>query len=107
MVRTIPGLPDVNGRPILHDMQPGIRHLAYYRADTWYTWCGLPVPADHRCPSDDVVRQAFPWHMRSCHECYARYSDGRSKGKPLSTVADLRNRAPFVELYPSTGNDLL
>jgi hypothetical protein len=64
----------IDGRPILHDLQPGVRHLAYRRGDHWYTWCGLDVPDDHECPTEAEMKGPPVWgtplNCAPCHQTY-------------------------------------
>lgn len=71
-VREIPAGSGINGRPILEEM-PGIRHIAFHRDGSWFTWCGRPVPKDHRCPSQEEIESRYPFVAMNCYECHARY----------------------------------
>jgi hypothetical protein len=65
----------ISGRPILHELQPGVRHLAYQHEDAWYTWCGLRVPEDHRCPSETELNRPHVWGVpKNCPDCFRRYT---------------------------------
>lgn len=85
-VRQIPTGSGINGRPILHDVQPDARHLAYHWEGTWYTWCGERVPEDHRCPHESEIRQARPWRSTNCDRCHKLYTAGSSLGNPLTAA---------------------
>jgi hypothetical protein len=68
--------PDIDGRPILDDVQPGVRHIAYRvgRTSHYVTYCGLDVPDDHRCPTEAEIHSRPPWTPLNCYECHRIYS---------------------------------
>lgn len=74
MAKEIPPGSGIHGRPILHDVQPGIRHLAHLTDGRHYvTWCGLDVPDDHMCPSREQVARTWPFVILNCYTCHGRW----------------------------------
>ncbi|MFL6122892.1 hypothetical protein [Actinophytocola sp.] len=65
-----PGIP---AGPVLAN-PAGVRHLAKRGQEgQWRTLCGQRVPDDHRCPTDDELRAAGVWTLRSCGGCHHAY----------------------------------
>jgi hypothetical protein len=66
------GLPvGIAAGPVLEN---GVRHLAKQGRDgRWRTLCGRLVSKDHRCPSEDQLRAARIWTLRSCGGCHHVY----------------------------------
>lgn len=69
-VKEYPHGSGIHGRPVLKD---NLKHVAYYRAGHWHTWCGQPVPEDHRCPAG----ASSDWRVKNCADCHTKYLVGR------------------------------
>lgn len=75
LLKEIPPGSGIHGRPILQDVQPGVRHLATWN-DTrrkYVTWCDLEVPDNHMCPSREEVARGEPYVIQNCVTCHHRY----------------------------------